>query len=266
MQNLSAIALDILEVVDKAGAIIRTNALQPHTIHHKGRIDLVTETDVQVENFLKENLGAILPEAVFVAEESTTGQALAQIAQAETCWIIDPVDGTTNFAHGLPFVATSVALQRDGEIVLGIVNAPLLNECFAAEKSAGAWMNGQRIHVSGQSDIEQSLIATGFPYDISQRVELIIRRLRPFLARSQGVRRCGAAALDLAWTACGRFDAYYEDGLKPWDSAAGCLILTEAGGMASDLEGQPYTLTPKILASNGLLHPEMLRILAETSL
>ncbi len=260
MHNLSSLAHSALRIVEAGGDIIRANHGKPHAIRHKGRIDLVTETDLAVEAFLKERLNVLLPEADFLAEESASG-----LTPPDTCWVIDPVDGTTNFAHGLPFVAISVALRRDGELVLGIVNAPLLGECFIAEKGKGAWLNGESIRVSGTPRLEDALVATGFPYDVNQRVETILRRLRPVLVACQGVRRCGAAALDLAWTACGRFDAYYEDGLKPWDAAAGALILEEAGGCLTDMNGGRYTLLSPVLASNGVLHEAMLQLLAEAS-
>lgn len=258
MPDFSPLTSSAHQIIETSGEIIRTGSSKPHTVRHKGRIDLVTETDFAVEAFLKERLHDLLPEAHFLAEESANG-----LTPPDTCWIIDPVDGTTNFAHGLPFVATSVALQREGELVLGVVNAPLLGECFIAEKGKGAWLNGKPIHVSQIDNLEEALVATGFPYDINQRVETILRRLKPVLAAAQGVRRCGAASLDLVWTACGRFDAYYEDGLKPWDSAAGALILKEAGGQITDMHGEPYTLLSSVLASNSLLHDSLLHYLLE---
>ena len=164
------------------------------------------------------------------------------------------MDGTTNFAHGLPLTVTSVAYRLNGEIVLGIVNAPLLRECFIAEKGKGAWRNGERISVSSVADCENALVSTGFPYEIARRVDEILERMRPVLSSCQGVRRCGAAALDLAWTACGRFDAFYEDELKPWDMAAGALLVTEAGGTVSNLDGSPFDLRWSILAGNKAMH------------
>ena len=162
------------------------------------------------------------------------------------------MDGTTNFAHGLPLTVTSVAYRLNGEIVLGIVNAPLLRECFIAEKGKGAWRNGERISVSSVTACENALVATGFPYEIASRVDEILERMRPVLSSCQG--RCGAAALDLAWTACGRFDAFYEDELKPWDMAAGALLVTEAGGSISNLDGSPFDLRWSILAGNKAMH------------
>ena len=199
-EQLSPLALQALAVVEESGAIINANHAHPHTIRHKGRIDLVTETDIAVEAFLKERLASLAPQAGFLAEESAEDLSLP-----DTCWIIDPVDGTTNFAHGLPLTVTSVAYRLNGEIVLGIVNAPLLRECFIAEKGKGAWRNGERISVSSV-------------------------------------------------TACGRFDAFYEDELKPWDMAAGALLVTEAGGSISNLDGSPFDLRWSILAGNKAMH------------
>ena len=225
-EQLSPLALQALAVVEESGAIINANHAHPHTIRHKGRIDLVTETDIAVEAFLKERLASLAPQAGFLAEESAEDLSLP-----DTCWIIDP-----------------------GEIVLGIVNAPLLHECFIAEKGKGAWRNGESISVSSVTACENALIATGFPYEIASRVDEILERMRPVLSSCQGVRRCGAAALDLAWTACGRFDAFYEDELKPWDMAAGALLVTEAGGSISNLDGSPFDLRWSILAGNKAMH------------
>ena len=202
-----------------------------------------------MERFLKERLSALTPGTAFLAEESAENLSIPS-----TCWIIDPVDGTTNFAHGLPLTVTSVAYRRNGELEIGIINAPLLGECYIAEKGKGAWRNGERISVSTTAFCEEAVVATGFPYEIARRVDEILDRLRPILAACQGVRRCGAAALDLAWTACGRFDAFYEDELKPWDMAAGALLVTEAGGRITALDGSPFDLRWSVLASNGKLH------------
>ena len=164
-EQLSSLALQALAIVEESGAIISANHAHPHTIRHKGRIDLVTETDIAVEAFLKERLAALTPGAGFLAEESAEDLRLP-----DTCWIIDPVDGTTNFAHGLPLTVTSVAYRLNGETVLGIINAPLLRECYIAEKGKGAWRNGERISVSSVAACENALVATGFPYEIARRL------------------------------------------------------------------------------------------------
>ncbi|WP_320169776.1 inositol monophosphatase family protein [Maridesulfovibrio sp.] len=250
MKNLLEKAV---KAVLEAGEIIRENSRKPRQIRHKGRIDLVTETDLAVEGFLKAELSEILPNSTFLAEESSGNAPLS----AQT-WIIDPVDGTTNFAHGLPFVATSVALWENGQVVLGIVNLPLLGEIFTAIRGEGAFMNGNPIHVSECENLEDSLIATGFPYAIEEHVDFIGAALRRVLLATQGVRRPGAAALDLAYLACGRYDGYYESSLKPWDMAAGWLLVEEAGGRISRYDGGGFDLfAPDILAAGPGLHEKL---------
>ena len=245
----------------EAGAIIVQDAQRPRDVRHKGRIDLVTQTDLRVEEKLKQDLKNILPEAIFLAEETsarTTPQGLT--------WVIDPLDGTTNFAHGLPFVAVSVALWAESEIVLGMVYAPLLQEFFAAGRGRGATLNQSRIQVSDTATLEQSLVATGFPYGIEGYLDQILEHLRRMLASTQGVRRPGSAALDLAYTACGRYDGFYESALNPWDTAAGWLLVSEAGGRVTQYDcAQEYELGAKtILASNGRIHNHMSRLLSST--
>lgn len=238
-----------LAVLD-AGEIIRENSGKPKNIKHKGRIDLVTETDLAVEKFLKEKLSIILPDSSFLAEE-TSGDAKL----VDRTWVIDPLDGTTNFAHGLPMVATSVALWENGQVVLGIINLPILNEIFTAVRGGGAFMNGKPIQVSQCNSLEESLIVTGFPYAIEDHVDFITSALHKVLVSTQGVRRPGAAALDLAYLACGRYDGYYENSLKPWDTAAGWLLVEEAGGCITQYGKGEYDLfSPNILATNSKIH------------
>ncbi len=251
----------VLKIVRQSGEIIVDGLSGPRRVRHKGRIDLVTETDLAVEAFLKEKLSALAPGVDFMAEESAENIEKPK----KDCWIIDPVDGTTNFVHGLPFVATSVALWQNNRVSLGIVNIPALGECFYARRGAGAFKNGAPIHVSEVNDCGQALLATGFPYTIREDMEVILAWLRQALAASQGVRRCGAAAIDLAYVAAGRFDSYYERGLKPWDFSAGWLLVEEAGGRVSDMDGREFSFGPGILASNGLLHDGMVEMLSKTS-
>ncbi|NDV27942.1 inositol monophosphatase family protein [Desulfovibrio sp. JC010] len=237
----------------EAGEIIKEAYNKPKKIKHKGRIDLVTETDLAVEKFLKAKLAEILPGSSFIAEE-TSGDAKL----VDRTWIIDPLDGTTNFAHGLPMVATSVALWENGQVVLGIVNLPILNEVFTAVRGGGAFMNGEPIHVSDCDSLEESLIATGFPYAIEEHVDFITDALSRVLLKTQGVRRPGAAAFDLAYTACGRYEGYYENSLKPWDMAAGWLLVQEAGGRVTEYGEDEFNLySPCILATNGPIHEKL---------
>lgn len=257
-QALAQLLEPARQAVLTAGEIIKDHWDKPRDIRRKGRIDLVTATDLAVEKALLVSLAKLLPQATFLAEESATS-----LKPGRLTWIIDPLDGTTNFAHGLPFVATSVALWFDGRTVLGIVNLPLLGECFWAVEGAGAFLNGRRMAVSQVDKLEDALVATGFPYTVREHSHSLMVDLEAVLRHTQGVRRPGAAALDLAYTAAGRFDAFYEVGLKPWDTAAGWLLVTEAGGQVTQYEAaKPFTLSaPGILASNGLLHHAMARLL-----
>lgn len=249
-----------MTIVDKAGEMVREADAGTRKITRKGRIDLVTETDVAVEEMLKGELAGLLPGSNFLAEESAKDGELSEFT-----WIIDPIDGTTNFAHGLPMVANSIALWHSGRVVLGVVNLPLLGEKFTAVEGEGAFLNGEPIHVADQSDLEQCLLATGFPYAIEEHLETILKHLHRLLPLTQGIRRPGAAALDLAYVACGRYDGFYESALNPWDTAAGWLLVKEAGGRISEYDaGCKYgfdSLT--ILATNGRIHDTLSRLLVE---
>lgn len=245
---------DLLRVLDGSDAIFRKNWNEPSEIRHKGRIDLVTDTDLAIEEYLKHHLKDIVPGASFMAEESVSSSR-----PEGTCWIIDPVDGTTNFAHRFGDTATSVALWEDGEVVLGAVSAPIRGERYAAERGKGAWLNGRRIRTSGISRSEEALVATGFPYSVRENMDTVLRDLRILLDSTVGVRRCGAAALDMCFVACGSFDAYFEGWIRPWDVAAGWLLVEEAGGRVSGRDGERYVFDTPILASNGLVHQEMLQ-------
>jgi len=240
----------IVDAVREAGSVVRQQWHEVKEIQFKGPIDLVTQTDVAVEGLLRRRLGEILPQALFYGEESAQGPV-----PEESVWIVDPVDGTTNYAHGLQHVAVSVALWQKGQPVVGVVYLPVLEELFWAVAGGGAYLGRQPIAVSTQASLEQSLIATGFPYSAPQQAEELARLLGRFLVCTQGVRRLGSAATDLAYVACGRFEAFYETGLKPWDVAAGILLVTEAGGQVSDQSGDPYTFgAPFLVASNGRVH------------
>ncbi len=240
-----------IEAVASAGELIVEANKKPRNIKYKGKIDLVTDTDLAVELALKERLAKVLPGSTFLAEETASDAELG-----DNTWIIDPVDGTTNFAHGLPMVATSVGLWQDGRMKLGVVNLPLMGEMFAAAKGEGATMNGKPISVSAIGELEKALLATGFPYAIGDHLEMLMKQLRRVLKASQGVRRPGAAALDLAYVACGRYDGFYESALNPWDTAAGWLLVEEAGGKVSQYDDNTdYAFgAPSIMATNGLIH------------
>lgn len=257
-KDLAGLAPEAMRAVAGAGEIVRAAWDKPSDVRRKGRIDLVTETDLAVEEALKRSLSRVLPGSEFLAEESATG-----FEPGDPAWIIDPLDGTTNFAHRLPFVAVSVALWSGGRSVLGFVYAPLMGEMFSAVRGAGAQLNGKRIGVSATGSLEDALVATGFPYTVREDMRGLMADLENMLAHTQGVRRPGAASIDLAYTAAGRFDVFYEIGLKPWDTAAGWLLVEEAGGQVSQFDpGQPYRLGVRsILASNGILHREAAALL-----
>lgn len=256
--DLQKLLPEVRNAVVESGAIITDAWDKPRVVKYKGRIDLVTETDVAVEIDLKKRLSAILPEASFLAEESAADAPLNDLT-----WIIDPVDGTTNFTHQVPFVCTSVALWHKGRIVLGVINAPIMNECFYAAAGTGAWCNDKQISVTRNDRLDQALVGTGFPYSIAEDADEITARLRRVLSKSQGVRRLGAAALDLAYLAAGRFDVFYEQGLKPWDTAAGWLLVNEAGGWVTQYDpAKDFELYAKgILASNTVLHAQIAKLL-----
>ena len=244
--------------VAAAGDRMREDFGSPRDVRRKGRIDLVTATDLAVEALLKERLAAVLPGAAFLAEESAATTALSG-----PIWIIDPLDGTTNFVHAVPFVCTSVALYDGQTPLLGCVYAPILDQFFWAGRGRGAFCNGERLGVSTTETLEAALVATGFPYAIRENLDEISADLRAVLAATQGIRRPGSAALDLAYVAAGRFDAFYELALNPWDVAAGVLLVTEAGGTVGGYRPRgPYALGDfRILASNGRLHGAMLDLL-----
>ncbi|MFP4083759.1 MAG: inositol monophosphatase family protein [Desulfonatronovibrio sp.] len=250
-----------VNAVRQAGQLIISAWDKPRNIRYKGPIDLVTDTDVAVEENLKTSLGKILPEADFLAEESASDTALAQ----GPTWIIDPLDGTTNFAHKIPFVAVSVGLWTGSDVDLGLVYLPILDEMFWAAKGKGAYCNEQAINVSQTTTLKPALIATGFPYSLLKDINSIITNMRNALVNTRGVRRCGSAATDLAYTAAGRFDGFYELGLKPWDTAAGVCLIREAGGKISTFDGSPYKPGMReILGSNGHIHQQLSGILTRS--
>lgn len=258
--DIASVLGGALAAVDAAGARIREDFAAPRDVRHKGRIDLVTATDLAVEAMLKASLAELVPGAAFLAEETASKTELIG-----PTWIIDPVDGTTNFAHGFPFVCTSVALYDGQTPVLGIVNAPLLGQRFHAVAGGGAFCNGEPLAVSRVSELVDALVATGFPYATMEHLDMVLAELRAVLGATQGIRRPGSAALDLAYVAAGRFDAFYEMALNPWDVAAGVLLVTEAGGTVTSYRPfAPYKLGDfRILASNGRLHAAMRELLGD---
>lgn len=255
-------SLNEIEVLARqAGEILRKGYGQDHQVSHKGEIDLVTEIDQQSEAFLMGEIRSRYPQHAIVAEES--GGLSGDNAHR---WYIDPLDGTVNFAHGIPIFSVSLAYVQDGAALLGVVYDPMRDECFSAEAGKSAWLNGKPLHTSNTKALEQSLLVTGFPYDIRTHHQTNLELFAKFSLVSQGVRRLGSAALDLCYVAAGRFDGYWEMRLSPWDLAAGALIAKEAGALVSDLQGGSNYLQPpySILAAAPGLHAQMLQVLCES--
>jgi myo-inositol-1(or 4)-monophosphatase len=253
---------DAIEVARGAGRILRAGYGRPGAIDYKGGIDLVTEFDRRSEAYVRAELARRFPDHAWLGEETGASDARTSEPVPEFRWVVDPLDGTTNFAHAYPFFAVSIALEVQGRRALGVVYDPLRDECFSALSGAGAWLNGVPIAVSRESRIERALAATGFAYDVHEKPEETLRFFAPFLSRVQGIRRDGSAALNLAYLACGRFDLFWEVKLHPWDVAAAALLVEEAGGRVSDFAGGPMPADGfEVAGSNGVLHGELLAIL-----
>jgi len=241
----------------KAGKMLRENFDEAREVSFKGEINLVTHFDSLSQNLIHKHISSRFPEHDFLAEEG-----LSREKGAEYHWLIDPLDGTTNFAHKFPVFCISIGLERNGEINLGVVYDPLRNEMFWAESGQGSFLNGKKIRVSSVDDLDKSLIATGFPYDIRESEVNNIDHFNNFAIRVQAIRRCGSAAMDLCYVACGRFDGFWELKLNPWDVAAGGLIVKEAGGRISDFQDEEYSIYgSETLATNVLIHQQMVDIL-----
>jgi myo-inositol-1(or 4)-monophosphatase len=227
-------------------------------VSRKGPSDFVTQVDIKSERILRDELSRTRPHYGFVMEESGVIEGLDKTHR----WLVDPLDGTTNFLHGVPHFAISVGLEREGHLVAGVVYNPITDDLFIAEKGRGAWLNDRRLRVSARRDMNVALVATGIPYAGKPGQDQFARELGLMMTEVAGVRRFGAASLDLAWVAAGRYDAYWERGLSPWDMAAGIVIVREAGGLASDISGGQEMLTNgTVLASNANLHGRMLKVL-----
>lgn len=245
-------------IVKEAGSVLKDRFGKVKNISYKGKIDLVTEVDHLIEEMMVNALQKAYPGTGILAEERAelNKNALSR-------WILDPLDGTTNFAHGYPCFCISLALEERGEIVWGIVFDPLLEECFTAQNGKGAFLNGTRIRVSETDRIDRAFLCTGFPYDVHDSAADNIDHFKKFVKSAQAVRRDGSAAIDLCYVAAGRFDGFWEMKLKPWDIAAGALIVKEAGGRVTGFNGQGLELTDgDVLSSNGILHDRMVDILS----
>ncbi len=245
-------------IARQAGDLLKSRFATAMQIDHKGTTDLVTEMDLASEKLIRDELARAFPDDLLFGEEAGG----ADYRQGRV-WVFDPLDGTTNFAHGLPIFSVSIALCEDGRPRAGAVHQPMTGETFTAAAGGGACRNGEPIRVSPQTDLQQALVVTGFPYVVGPGIEGMLTRLRRLILATQGVRRLGSAAMDLCYVAMGRFDVFWETDLKPWDVAAGALLVAEAGGLVTDFAGAPMPLDRgQILASNGRLHAAVQGLLA----
>lgn len=247
------------EAVLRAGAIQKAKYGQVIEIRHKGEIDLVTEVDRACEDAILETLRSHFSVHDVVTEETVLARTGSRFV-----WFTDPLDGTTNYAHGYPVFCSSVALTVDGVLTAGAVYDPMREELFTAEKGAGAYLNGRRLRVSSAKELLRSLLVTGFPYDVRAKLDSSLRLFNRFMGHARAIRRDGAAALDLCCVAAGRVDGFWEERLQPWDVMAGALMIEEAGGRVSRFDGTPIGVSAdEVLASNGALHELMLDVLRE---
>lgn len=250
---------DLVEIARKAGDVIRAGYKSVNEIKLKNEIDLVTETDKKAEELILTEITGKFPEHKIIAEESKN-----DVSSAEHMWIVDPLDGTTNFAHKLPIFSVSIAYLYQSEIVLGVVYDPIADEMFSAEKNKGAYLNGEKIQVSNTIELKNSLMITGFPYDRFHNPDNNLDNFSRMTLKVRGIRRLGSAALDLCYIAAGRADGYWEIRLEAWDIAAGTLIAREAGAIVTNRFGNEDVLKQSIsvTAANPFLHPKILEVIS----
>jgi myo-inositol-1(or 4)-monophosphatase len=247
-----------IEAVVRAGDMQMASFGRDFRIDKKGAIDLVTDVDVAVERMFRDLIGERFPDHQILAEEMGGAAAIPP----GPCWVFDPIDGTTNFAHGVPIFCSTLALEVGGVAELAAVYDPNRKELFTAERGHGALLNGRPIHVSQTETLIDALLVTGFPYDVHVRVDEIVGLFGSFISKARAVRRLGSAAIDLCWVAAGRMDGFWETDLKPWDLAGGALIVAEAGGQVSTTRGGPFqSRAGQVLASNGRIHDQMLTVI-----
>ena len=246
-----------IEAVVRAGDLQIAKFGTNVRIEKKGAIDLVTEVDVEVETMFRAMIAERFPEHDVLAEEMGGGRR-----GATHCWVFDPLDGTTNFAHGVPIFCASLALEIDGEAAVAAVYDPNRRELFTAEKGLGSWLNGARLQASTNATVLESMIVTGFPYNVHQEADQFVKVFAQVLKHARAIRRLGSAAIDICWVAAGRMDGFWEAALKPWDTRAAALILEEAGGRVTSMTGGAWDPhAGDIVATNGLIHEEVLKIL-----
>jgi myo-inositol-1(or 4)-monophosphatase len=247
-----------IEAVVRAGDLQMAHFGRTFQIDKKGTIDLVTEVDVAVERMFRALIAERFPDHQILAEEMGGASAVPD----GPCWVFDPIDGTTNYAHGLPIFCASLALEIDGVAEVAAIYDPNRKELFTAERGGGAFLNGARLRVSSADQLVDALLVTGFPYDVHSRVEQVVGLFGAFVGQARAVRRLGSAAIDLCWVAAGRMDGFWEADLKPWDVAGGALVVAEAGGRVTGTDGAPFTSRGgHVLASNGRIHDAMLDVI-----
>ena len=258
----SAFLSTAIEIVTRAGEIQVERRESGFTISKKAENDLVTEVDLECERMCRAVLAERFPDHDILAEEMGGGSTGAQASRWR--WVFDPLDGTTNYAHGLPVFCSSLGLEIDGRTAVGAIYDPSRQELFTAERGKGAHLNGKPLAVSDAVGLRDSLLVTGFPYDIDQHADDLVAVFAAFLGRAQAVRRLGSAALDLCYVAAGRFDGFWEQHLKAWDVCAGALIVEEAGGRITGTDGSPFDIAGgHLVASNGRIHDDMLTVIRE---
>jgi myo-inositol-1(or 4)-monophosphatase len=253
---------ELIRLAKGAGKILKDGFGKQHEIKMKGVIDLVTEIDKEAEDYLITKITNMHPSDMIVGEESGTHNAGSSGGQ----WLVDPLDGTLNYAHGVPFFSVSIAYAYKGQVMQGVVYDPLLDECFSAVRGQGAFLNEQRLQVSTIDKMVGAMLCTGFPYDVHTAAENNLNYFSAFVRHAQAVRRLGSAALDLAYVGAGRLDGFWELSLNAWDIGAGMLIVEEAGGVVTDMASKPIVLEPpySIVASTPALHPQMMEIIANS--
>jgi len=245
----------------EAGRIQMLHFGRSHQVEYKGDINPVTEVDTLCDQAIMQMIFNVFPDHDLLTEESSFKKK-----GSPWRWIIDPLDGTTNYFHGYPCFCVSIGLEVEGEMTLGVVYNPILDELFYAEKGEGAYLNRDRIYVSCEDHLSQGFLCTGFPYDVRENADFYLSYFRQFMIKSFAIRRPGSAAIDLCYLAAGRFDGFWELNLHAWDMAAGSLIVTEAGGKVTDLQEKPFNIyEEEILASNGLIHQEMFEVIREVN-